>query len=183
MSSPSPLDAWENFYVIVGSSAAALIGLQFVVIALIAESRVKSSHREIAAFGTPTILHFCTVLFLGAVLSAPWQRLSYPSMVLEACGAAGVVYILAVIRRTRRQTGYIPVLEDWLWHVLFPLVAYSALLAAATVLERDPRPALFVIATSALILLYTGIHNSWDTVTYIVVERKPLQDRSTDRAE
>ena len=32
------LDGWENFYVIVGSSAGALIGLQFVVIALIAET-------------------------------------------------------------------------------------------------------------------------------------------------
>ena len=29
------LDGWENFYVIVGSSAGALIGLQFVVLALI----------------------------------------------------------------------------------------------------------------------------------------------------
>jgi hypothetical protein len=31
------LGEWESFYVIVGSSAGALIGLQFVVIALIAE--------------------------------------------------------------------------------------------------------------------------------------------------
>ena len=30
------LDGWENFYVIVGSSAGALIGLQFVVLTLIA---------------------------------------------------------------------------------------------------------------------------------------------------
>lgn len=30
------LGGWENFYVIVGSSAGALVGLQFVVITLIA---------------------------------------------------------------------------------------------------------------------------------------------------
>ena len=35
----SLLAAWQNFYVIVGSSAGALIGLQFVVITLIADSR------------------------------------------------------------------------------------------------------------------------------------------------
>jgi len=34
------IDGWENFYVIVGSSAGALIGLQFVVIALIAEAPI-----------------------------------------------------------------------------------------------------------------------------------------------
>src|SRR5213075_1207236 len=31
---PSPLEAWANFYVILGSSAAALTGLQFVVLTL-----------------------------------------------------------------------------------------------------------------------------------------------------
>ena len=33
------IDGWENFYVIVGSSAAALTGLMFVVITLTAEMR------------------------------------------------------------------------------------------------------------------------------------------------
>src|SRR2546430_12420592 len=35
----SPFAAWESFYVIIGSSGAALTGLQFVVIALSAEGR------------------------------------------------------------------------------------------------------------------------------------------------
>ena len=30
------LAAWQNFYVIMGSSAGALIGLQFVVLSLVA---------------------------------------------------------------------------------------------------------------------------------------------------
>lgn len=66
----SPLAAWETFYVIVGSSGAALTGLQFVVIALVAESRRKSTFKEIDAFGTPTIVHFCAVLLVSAILSA-----------------------------------------------------------------------------------------------------------------
>ena len=72
----SPLTQWESFYVIVGSSAGALTGLQFVVIALIAEAEaavaVSSGMLEIRAFGTPTVVHFCAVLFISAVLSAPW---------------------------------------------------------------------------------------------------------------
>ena len=35
------LAGWENFYVIVGSSAGALIGLQFVVITLIADMPLR----------------------------------------------------------------------------------------------------------------------------------------------
>jgi hypothetical protein len=67
----SPLDAWDNFYVIVGSSGAGLTGLQFVVMALVAESRergapLKPSSDTIDAFGTPTVVHFSAVLLLAA---------------------------------------------------------------------------------------------------------------------
>ena len=57
-----PLSSWESFYVIVGSSGAALTGLQFVMIALIADSQRRSSLAEINAFGTPTVVHFCFAL-------------------------------------------------------------------------------------------------------------------------
>jgi hypothetical protein len=48
-----PLTEWETFYVIVGASAAALTGLQFVVIALHAEVRIAGP-AEGGAFATPT---------------------------------------------------------------------------------------------------------------------------------
>ncbi|HZS29133.1 MAG TPA: hypothetical protein VFB76_18040 [Candidatus Angelobacter sp.] len=76
----SPLAAWENFYVIVGSSAGALTGLQFVVIALIAEGRTPGSMREIRAFGSPTIVHFCASLLISAILSSPGTRSLAPAL-------------------------------------------------------------------------------------------------------
>ncbi len=68
---PSPLLDWTNFYVIVGSSAGALTGLQFVVIALIEQARTGASMLEIRAFGTPTVVHFCAALLISAIVSAP----------------------------------------------------------------------------------------------------------------
>lgn len=112
----SSLAVWETFFFLVGSSGVALTGLQFVVIALIAESRRRATTREIEAFATPTILHFCAALLVSAILSAPWQGLSRVSIALGACAVAGVVYGIVVVRRALRQTTYHPVLEDWLWH-------------------------------------------------------------------
>jgi hypothetical protein len=166
----SHLKDWENFYVIVGSSAGALTGLQFVVIALIAEARAASSMLEIRAFGTPTVVHFCAALLLSAILSAPWHALSALAACLAICGVAGVAYALNVIRHARRQTGYAPDTEDWLWYVAFPLIAYTALTVAALLLPWHTVFAMFVIAATALLLLFTGIHNSWDSVTYIAVK-------------
>ena len=70
----SLLAVWESFYVIVGSSGAALTGLQFVVIALSAESTTRDTGRAVAAFTTPTVVHFCTVLLVAAIISGREPR-------------------------------------------------------------------------------------------------------------
>ena len=176
----SPLTPWETFYVIVGSSAAALTGLMFVVIALIPDANVRSSMREVAAFGTPTVVHFCAALLLSAILTAPWPALHGAGLAVGATGVTGVAYALVVVRRAHHQTGYKPVLEDWLWHAVFPLVAYAMLILAPIQLGRTPAPALFVIGGAVVLLLFIGIHNAWDTVTYIALERRPRRKESKD---
>jgi hypothetical protein len=168
----SPFAGWESFYVIIGSSAAVLIGLQFVVITVSAQINMPGSGSAVGAFGTPTIVHFCAVLFIAAILSAPWSAPSSAALALGVCGVAGLAYALIVVRRTRRQTGYVPVLEDWIWHCVLPLIAYATLLIAALVLQRYPAPSLFVIGGVALLLLFVGIHNAWDAVTYMALQRR-----------
>jgi len=167
----APLAAWESFYVIVGSSAAALTGLQFVVMALVAQSEMRSSTSEIDAFGTPTIVHFSAALLLSAILSAPWPSLDGPGLSLLVSGLLGFGYVGLVIRRARRQMAYKPVFEDWLWHAVLPSVAYVVLLVAAVSILRNASDALFAIGGVALLLLFIGIHNAWDTVTYLTTER------------
>src|SRR3954470_22832895 len=162
---PTPLARWDTFYVIVGSAAAALTGLQFVVVALAADSRLRSTTTEtLDAFGTPNIVHFSAVLLVSAILSAPWPSLRSVDFAMGTCAVAGVVYGFIVVRRARRQTSYQPVLEDWIWHAGLPLVAYGVMTLAAAGLAFDVRDALFAVAGSALLLLFIGIHNTWDTV-------------------
>ena len=183
----SPLAAWESFYVIVGSSAGALIGLQFVVIALIAETQKTSTKRQsdaIDAFGTPTILHFVAVLFVSLIASAPWPSLSIAGVALGISGGVGLVYVGIVIRRVRRQTAYQAVMEDWIWHMVLPLIAYGIIVAAAFALRRYVMMPLFAVAGAALILLCVGIHNAWDSVTYIAVyQREESSPAVEPRAE
>ncbi len=101
------LSEWQNFYVIVGSSAGALIGLQFVVITLIADMPMGQGAEQAGhAFGTPTIVHFGAVLLLAGILSAPWHRISPAAVLWGLMGLSGVVYAAIVARRLRRQTAY-----------------------------------------------------------------------------
>jgi hypothetical protein len=177
----SLLTAWESFYVIIGSSAAALTGLQFVVIVLSAEANTLGSGSSTRAFGTPTIVHFCAVLLISAILSAPWPALSTVGLALGACGVVGFAYAMIVVRHARRQTEYVPVLEDWIWHCALPLIAYAALLLAAVFLQRHPTPSLFVIGGTVLLLLFIGIHNAWDSVVYIALHQRQRTEGRADQ--
>lgn len=170
------LHAWETFYVIIGSSSAALIGLQFVVIALVADIRARSTPREVDAFASPTIVHFGAVLLLSGIVAAPWRTPGFPALLMGACGVAGFVYTTIVMRRMVRQTGYQPVTEDWLFHVGLPAAAYLLLAISGLDLPRDPDAALFATGTAAMLLLFVGIHNAWDAVTYLVLVRKPQDE-------
>jgi hypothetical protein len=166
------LKEWESFYVIMGSSAAALTGLQFVVMALVADQEAAATSRTIDAFGTPTIVHFGAALLLSAMLTAPWPTSIRLAVLLGMVGALGAGYTVVVARRARTQSDYQPVFEDWAFHVFLPAVAYSIVAAGGYVLRGEPTTALFAIAAAVLLLLFIGIHNSWDTVTWIVVVRR-----------
>jgi hypothetical protein len=171
------MSGWENFYVIVGSSAGALIGLQFVVITLIAEMPiVRDLERAGSAFSTPTVVHFGSVLLLSALVSAPWRGIEIPADVWGVLGLMGSVYSFIVARRMRAQTAYKPVLEDWLFHALLPFAAYATLAGAAWVIRSYAVEALFAVAAAALLLLFIGIHNAWDAVTYHVIAKGKKQD-------
>lgn len=166
------LEAWASFYVIVGSSAGALTGLQFVVMTLISESGPARGRSEtISAFGTPNVVHFCASLLVACILSIPWNVLRPAGTAVALCGVLGVGYTIVVLRRALRQRTYQPVFEDWLWHTALPLLAYAGLLVAGWILAGNAPGALFVIGPAALLLVFVGIHNAWDTVTFVTSQR------------
>jgi hypothetical protein len=176
----TPLSGWENFYVIVGSSAGALIGLQFVVITLIANSPAKQDQALAgSAFATPTIVHFSVVLLLAGAQCAPWSEVRPIAIIWGGLGVGGMVYEMIVTRRMRVQKLYKPVFEDWSFHVLLPIVAYATIAGAALIGRKDIADPLFAVGAAALLLLFVGIHNAWDAVTYHVFSKK--EQRKSER--
>lgn len=166
------LSEWSNFYVITGSSAGALTGLTFVVITLVAgQERTRPELADgVEVFSSPTVVHFCAALLLSAVFAAPWHRLLLPGVVLLAVGVAGVAYAGRIMSRLARLRHlYVPEFDDWVWYAVMPLVGYGAILASGVLLQPFARPAMFVVAAAVVLLIFVGIRNAWDTVTFIAV--------------
>ena len=164
----SELEAWDSFYVIIGSAAGALIGLQFVVVTLVAERPALRATEAGAAFATPTIVHFSAVLLVSALIRVPWHSITPLAALWAVVGLGGLAYQLAVARHLRRQAVYSMQFEDWMFHVLLPCVSYAVLVGSALVAWAYEREALFGAAAAALMLLFIGIHNAWDSIAYHV---------------
>jgi hypothetical protein len=172
------LAEWDSFYVIVGSAAGALIGLQFVVITLIS-GRPRTAEAG-TAFSTPTIVHFSVVLLLSALLRAPWDAVATVAVAWGLIGLAGIAYILLTAWRMRVQSSYKPDFEDWLFHVLLPLAAYAVLAVSALVSPAHAKEVLFAVGGVTLLLLFSGIHNAWDAASYLVVRKPDDQGQGQD---
>jgi hypothetical protein len=178
----TPLAGWGNFYVIVGSSAGALIGLQFVVITLVAQMPIAEGGAQASsAFSTPTIVHFGTVLLLSAVLCAPWRAIGGAALLWGMVGLIGMVYEIIVARRMREQVAYTPEFEDWLFRLVLPSATYVTLAGSAYAVRLNVGDALFAVGAAALLLLFIGIHNAWDAVTYHVFVNKQAQRQAERR--
>jgi len=171
-----PLIAWQMFYVLIGTAAATLTGLMFVVVTLLTGRQVRRpSSSAFTTFNTPNVVHFGLTGLLAALLIVPWPTLWSAGLLLGLVGLVGVSYVLIVVRRVRRLRNYQPelpslVLEDLLFHMVLPLVSYSALLIAALLLLSSAAVAFFVFAAVTLLLLFTSLHNAWDSVTFIAFE-------------
>lgn len=168
----SPLAGWDNFYVIVGSSAGGLTGLTFVVIALVRDVMRGVQPTGLGAFVTPTIVHFCGVLALAAFLSVPHQHLPTLSAGLALAGVSGLAYGAKICRHmSAHSPNYVPVAEDWVFNVILPTCAYGVLLGMAILMWYVPAGAMYGVAAATLALLLIGIRNAWDIAVFMAISR------------
>jgi hypothetical protein len=177
------LSNWQNFYMIIGTAAATLTGLMFVVTTLIAgiDAHLSTLNAAVAAYNTPTVVHFGTVLLLAGILSAPWQTFSSLGVLLGLLGLGMVFYSIIVMRRMRRVPNYQSTLEDWLWYVALPLLANVSVIVTSFVLPTNPSLALYIVSSAMMLLLLVGIRNAWDMVTFLAVERAHSQNSSREQ--
>ncbi len=118
-------------------------------------------------------------MLISAIVSAPWPRHFELQIALGVCAVVGFVWSLLVLFNIRKIKFYSMVLEDWAWHIALPLLAYVAAMAGVIVLESHTVLALFLIGGTATMLVLIGIHNAWDTVTHLTLQRLKREQEKT----
>jgi hypothetical protein len=166
------LEAWHDFYVILGAAAAQLTGLMFVVVSLRTPPTVRRSPGSVRAFLTPTVVFFATILLVSAAITMP----PLPRPVLGGllvCGGVCALSYMAITRVHRRWRESNLDRMDWFWYAGLPFSSYVLLAAAGVGVLQRFEAALYVVAVSMLLLLINGIRNAWDLVIWLT--RGPME--------
>jgi hypothetical protein len=164
------LHEWHEFYLLLGTASATLVGLMFLAATIGATVFSETNRAALAAFITPTVVHFAAVMFACLVMIVPTHSWHSLGIVLGAGGLAGTIHsgrlLVQLIIRHRFNVDVV----DRAFYVLIPLVAYLVALAAAVLLFRQSVIGADLMAAALLILLLAGLRNAWDMMTWIMIK-------------
>jgi hypothetical protein len=166
---------WENFYLMVGSSAGALIGLMFVVVTLTAGRERDQTERGKHLYTSPIVWHLAVVLLLSGAAVAPTIG---PKLFGVLTGGVALLGILMGVRSTlgiaRGQlTGPENNLFDTWWYGVIPAVVYIGLAGAAAAVLSGSAWSANAVAAALMALLLVSIHAEWDLVTFLAAIAEP----------
>ncbi len=164
---------WHDFYTLVGTAAATLVGLTFVAASV--GTGVFTSERQVGlrTFLSPTVVAFSVVLATSLIGVLPLSDWGPPGFLLMGIGLLGAVYSWRVWRRMLHG-GIVESIdfEDRVWYTIVPAAAYLVLAISGVALGIDTKTASAVLAIGVCLLLLAGIRNAWDMTTWIVLRRQ-----------
>jgi len=155
--------AWHDFFVLLGTGAATLVGAMFVVASIGSSFLTEKSEPQIRAFMTPTVIHLTTVLLGCALTIVP--SIDWPAASV-GFGLGGQVGFLYSARTALRVAGNQVLLVDRLWYGIIPTIGYTVILAAALLMSLRAQDGLETLAVGLVLLLVASIRNSWDLIIF-----------------
>ena len=159
------LEHWHEFYILLGTAAAALVALLFVA-ASIAIGRLSVQRGSpTRTFTSPILVHYTYVLFVSLVALVPVNTDISLAVIVGIGAAAGFAYaILLMVRVLRSST--ITDIDDRLGYGAGPPVAYAAALAGAVLIGTGSDVGPTLLGGALILLVLVNIRNTWDLTLF-----------------
>ena len=163
------LGEWHNFYSVLATASATLLGAMFVVASIGGSLLTQERAAEVRLFVTPTVIHLSAVVLGCALAMVPSLDRTALGVLFGVGGTVGIVYSAARAVRIRQRKLE---LVDHFWYAAVPTIAYAIMIAAAVIALTFASNALEVLALSIALLLVAGIRNAWDLLLFIVAQTR-----------
>lgn len=166
------LEAWRDFYVLVGTVAATLMGLFFVIVSLGPQVvATETERRTTRALISPNVGFFTTAVIVSALMLIPAITPSVLGAILAIGSISALVYLISVQAFRQWRLNHLP-WTDLVWFVSLPFPGYLMLLISAAGIWTQAAFGLYSLAASVILLLVIGIHNAWDVVLWVAQQSR-----------
>ena len=162
--------AWHDFYLLLGTAAATLVGLMFVAASIGANVFREDNRAAMQAFLSSTVVHFVAVLMVCVVLEVPTHSWPGLAALLTLAGIAGGAYSARNLMHILIRRSFKVDMIDRLFYALIPIVGYLLILAAAALMFAQPQWGMDTLAAALIVLMLAGLRNAWDMMTWIVIK-------------
>lgn len=158
------LDGWHEFYILLGTAAAALVALLFVAASIGASLLSNARGGPTRTYTSPIVFHYTYVLLLSLVALIPINTDWSLAAVIGVTAAIALAYSCFIFVRVMR--GVAVDLDDRLSYGAGPLAAYAAALAAAVLVFERSAVGPPLLAGALILLLLVNIRNTWDLTLF-----------------
>jgi hypothetical protein len=168
------LREWQNFYFMVGSASATLIGLMFVAVSLGADLPAATDATGINTFVMPMLVHFGSVVLIAAEMLIPTFRHLGLGIALLVTGIVFTAYSCWVAWQFNHHPGGADYTKsDWKWYVTFPIIGDLLIVVMALLLLLTGSLDSFdLLAVAAIFLVIISVRNTWDLMLWIAQSRQ-----------
>jgi len=163
--------AWHEFFVLVGTASATLVGLMFVAVSITAGYMTEELRPGLSVFLSPTIVNFATVLVACLTLLVPADA-RVTGGILVAIGVFSVIHALLVfagVERILREPDNNLGGDDHVFYGIAPIACAIALLAGACFVLAQSFASPWVLAGALVATLVLCIRNAWDVTVWAVI--------------
>lgn len=167
------LAQWHEFYSLVGTASATMVGLLFVAASVGAGAFSGSRRAPLRVFLSSSVVNFCSVLAASVLLLAPVENWLVLGGLVAACGLLGLAHACLALRDTVSDGLIAKIdLEDRIWYLVMPIVGYLFMAGSGAALALRLDQGCTALAVSTGLLLAVGIHNAWDITVWSVTRRR-----------
>lgn len=156
---------WHEFYILLGTAAAALVALLFVAVSISAGTFTRQRAAATRTFMSPVVVHFSAILFISLLMLAPEQPRWLVPALIALTAVLGISISIFVTTKVARDRSDEVVFSDALAYGAFPVLGYGAMLVAALMPWRYSPD---LLAGGLLLLLLANIRNAWDLMLTMV---------------
>jgi hypothetical protein len=167
------MEAWHDFYVLLGTASATMIGLLFVAASVGSGAFSADRRAPLRVFLSASVVNFSLILATSLIALVPLRHWMVLGGGILACGLFGLTHSLLAWRDTLRD-GLIKAIdfEDRTWYLAMPILGYLCLAGSGIVAADGRGEARISLAVAMGVLLAAGIHNAWDITVWIITRRR-----------